>query len=629
MRLPSVLITGATFATAAALSVVVAGFAATGMERGSETAVRQVLDDSGFGWAEVTADGLSVILEGTAPDEAERFAAKSQVGTVVDGSRIIDNMQVTPSRGIAPPKFSAEILRNDSGISIIGLVPSGTNRERVIHQVERLANTGHVADFLESTTYAAPKGWAAAMRFGLDALALLPNSKISVKPGAVSITATSNSPEEKRKLEERLKRMATGGLRLTLDLKAPRPVITPFTLRFTLDENGGHFDSCSAESEESRDRILRAAQKAGLRSGEQCTIGMGVPSPNWSLAVVESLESLSELGAGTLTLANADITLAAQQGTDQALFDRVVGKLKSKLPEVFALHAVLPAPESSAEQVQQEFTATLSPEGQVLLRGYMADQTQLTLANSFAQARFGASKVHSAARLMEKLPIEWNLQVLSALDALSYLQRGLVTVTPQAITVRGVSFDKDASAEVAKLFSRRLGERATYALDIAYEEAPIPAGQPLTPEQCQRQLAAVQDNGKITFEPGSATVTASSNAALDQVATVLADCGPVQLEIQGHTDSQGRETMNERLSQSRARSVLNELRARRIPTLTFVARGYGESQPIADNETEDGREANRRIVFQVLNGDPEAEADETELSLEDTSESSVSEGSNE
>jgi OOP family OmpA-OmpF porin len=72
------------------------------------------------------------------------------------------------------------------------------------------------------------------------------------------------------------------------------------------------------------------------------------------------------------------------------------------------------------------------------------------------------------------------------------------------------------------------------------------------------------------------------------------------MEIGGHTDSQGRETMNQQLSQARARSVLEALRARRVLTSNITAKGYGESQPIADNDTDSGREENRRIEFKLI-----------------------------
>jgi len=71
------------------------------------------------------------------------------------------------------------------------------------------------------------------------------------------------------------------------------------------------------------------------------------------------------------------------------------------------------------------------------------------------------------------------------------------------------------------------------------------------------------------------------------------------IEVAGYTDSQGREEMNKNLSQSRAESVLSALRSRRVPTGSFRAIGYGEEDPIADNDTEEGREANRRIEFRI------------------------------
>lgn len=62
--------------------------------------------------------------------------------------------------------------------------------------------------------------------------------------------------------------------------------------------------------------------------------------------------------------------------------------------------------------------------------------------------------------------------------------------------------------------------------------------------------------------------------------------------------------MNQQLSQARAQSILNELRGRRVPTASFTALGYGETQPIADNDTEEGREENRRIEFRLIRPEP-------------------------
>ena len=100
---------------------------------------------------------------------------------------------------------------------------------------------------------------------------------------------------------------------------------------------------------------------------------------------------------------------------------------------------------------------------------------------------------------------------------------------------------------------------------------------------------------------------------MDDIAAILKRCGDLPLEIQGHTDSQGRESMNLELSQSRADSVLNELRARRVLTGSFRAKGFGEANPIADNKSEDGREENRRIEFKLIRPDTVASQSETTL----------------
>ncbi|MGB1024133.1 MAG: OmpA family protein, partial [Paracoccaceae bacterium] len=120
---------------------------------------------------------------------------------------------------------------------------------------------------------------------------------------------------------------------------------------------------------------------------------------------------------------------------------------------------------------------------------------------------------------------------------------------------------------------------------------------------------------KITFDPGSIEINESTGAILDRLAEILPDCRHVDMEIGGHTDSQGREEMNLTLSQARADAVLNGLLARRVLVSNLSARGYGEANPIADNDTEEGREQNRRIEFKLIdrtaaeNDTPEEAAD--------------------
>ena len=296
MRLSSLVTIALTFGAAAGLSYVAAGFAVTGIEASSERSVRSALDLADLTWAEVHADGLQVFLSGRAPSEAMRFKALSTAGSIVDAARVIDQMAVKDSAGLAAPRFSIEILRNDSGISLIGLVPAATDRAALVARLEGLAGVGHVSDLLESADYPVPGDWARTVDYALDALAVLPRSKISVQPGNLAVTGMADSTDAKRKIETDIARRAPQGLRLSLQISAPRPVIAPFTLRFVRDADGARFDACSADTEAARDRIVAAATAAGLTGKASCTLGLGVPSPNWGVAVAQAIDALAQLG---------------------------------------------------------------------------------------------------------------------------------------------------------------------------------------------------------------------------------------------------------------------------------------------------------------------------------------------
>jgi outer membrane protein OmpA-like peptidoglycan-associated protein len=107
----------------------------------------------------------------------------------------------------------------------------------------------------------------------------------------------------------------------------------------------------------------------------------------------------------------------------------------------------------------------------------------------------------------------------------------------------------------------------------------------------------------VNFDTGKATIKEESYPALDEVGNILARWPELRIEIAGHTDARGSDLLNQKLSDARAKSVLQYITAK-FPELNpaqFTAVGYGESQPIASNKTVLGMAKNRRVEFRVLN----------------------------
>lgn len=588
------------FALAGLVMLAISFAAVLVIERRTEKVVTANLASAGMDWLEVRTDGMQVHLTGTAPTEALRFRAINLVGTLVDSSRVRDALDVTPASALAAPRFSVEMLRNDDGIQLIGLLPEtpergGIDEAALIEAASALTPGTEVDNLLEAAAWPAPETWNDALGFGLQALKMLKRSKVSVAADAVAVTAIAESEEEKRRLEADLRAAKPDGVVLTIDISAPRPVLTPFTLRFIKDEQGARFDACSADTERAQRSILAAAEAAGLPAGGSCIIGLGVPSPRWAEAVATGIRAVAEMGSATLTFSDADVTLVAGDSVAQADFDRIIGELRAALPPAFSLDATLPKKETASGPA--EFTASLSAEGRVELRGRLTDEGQQSAVDAYARAAFGAGDVYVATRLDPELPDGWPIRVLAGLEALAELHQGSLLVRADLVEVKGVSGNQQARARITQILSGKLGQGQTFRVDVTYDEELDPLAALPTPEECAAEVAAVVAKQKITFTPGSAEIAAEALPVIAALAETLEDCPGLKMEIGGHTDAQGSEGGNKALSQARAEAVLVALQGRRVDVSGMTAVGYGEGIPIADNGTEEGREANRRIEF--------------------------------
>ena len=125
-----------------------------------------------------------------------------------------------------------------------------------------------------------------------------------------------------------------------------------------------------------------------------------------------------------------------------------------------------------------------------------------------------------------------------------------------------------------------------------------PPGAAVDSRGCEIIVAI--DLPDVRFETNSDRLRSGAEQSLNDAAATLIRNPNLKTEVAGHTDDRGDAETNRGLSERRAKTVRDYLISRGVPTAQLSWRGYGEIAPIADNETAEGREQNRRVVLQIL-----------------------------
>lgn len=115
----------------------------------------------------------------------------------------------------------------------------------------------------------------------------------------------------------------------------------------------------------------------------------------------------------------------------------------------------------------------------------------------------------------------------------------------------------------------------------------------------QDEVIVLSDMGNVLFAFDSAELTSSAKDQLADVANRLISVSLVGAKVIGHTDNVGSDQYNQGLSERRAQSVADFLASQGVPADKLTTQGMGETQPVADNESDDGRAKNRRVEIQV------------------------------
>jgi OOP family OmpA-OmpF porin len=122
----------------------------------------------------------------------------------------------------------------------------------------------------------------------------------------------------------------------------------------------------------------------------------------------------------------------------------------------------------------------------------------------------------------------------------------------------------------------------------------------ISSEACETRFNVISTAGAVYFKTGNAELDSKSEPILQSIADIAKRCPAVNIQVAGHTDSNGDKDANRRLSEARAQTVVSFLVQRGVAATRIEAVGYGDTRPIAPNDTEVNRAKNRRIEFRVL-----------------------------
>jgi len=233
--------------------------------------------------------------------------------------------------------------------------------------------------------------------------------------------------------------------------------------------------------------------------------------------------------------------------------------------------------------------------GTVTLSGVYPDEKAHEDILVTARRSFVLEKLVDGMTLAEGAPGTPTAAAQAALLRLSRLGNGKVEVAGRRIVVEGEARYQKAADQLTVTASEDLPEGYTAEARIAVAKAP----EPVDARGCQALFTELLSRGTVLFEAGKAKIDRDSTGLLDLVAATAQRCPTSAIEVDGHTDKGGTPDANLALSKDRAQAVVSWLVDAGVDAKRLTAAGFGETRPIAPNDTEDGKAKNRRIEFTV------------------------------
>ncbi len=335
-------------------------------------------------------------------------------------------------------------------------------------------------------------------------------------------------------------------------------------------------------------RLMEAAKAAlgNVEVVDQTGLARGAP-PRFESAAVLLLDQIARLKDGKITISDDKVQLSGM-ARDLGGREAIASALKN-LPEGFSVANEIKAPPYVFQAYKDPVAVT------VTLSGYVPDNNVHAAIVQAATRKFFSEKVVDNLKESIGAPSGFATAVVPALGALSRLSTGTLVVSDREVKLSGDAFYDGAATQLRAGLAKDFPIAFQYKADVTVK----PAAAPVDSTVCQQLFADLLGKGKIRFESGRANIDPDSAGLLDRLIETALRCPTTAIEIAGHTDSAGEGAANLALSEKRAQAVVDYLVKAGLPAARFTAVGYGSAQPVADNESDEGKAQNRRIEFLV------------------------------
>ncbi|HLZ06407.1 MAG TPA: OmpA family protein, partial [Bradyrhizobium sp.] len=345
----------------------------------------------------------------------------------------------------------------------------------------------------------------------------------------------------------------------------------------------------SAPLPASKGRLVEAARAriSGVEVVDQMALSRGAPN-HFDAAALLLLDQVKKLKDGKVTISDTSVSLS---GMARDLGGReAIAAALTNLPEGFKVAANdVKAPPYIFQAYKDPVALTLT------LSGYVPDDSVHAAITAAAARTFFAEKVVDKVKASVGAPSGFSPAVVTALGALSRLSTGTLVVSDREVKLSGDALYEGAAAQIRAGLGKNFPQGFQFKPEISVK----PAAAPVDPTVCQQLFSEVLAKGKIRFDQARATLDPDSTALLDRLIEIALRCPTANIEVAAHTDGDGEDAFNQALSEKRAQAVVDYLVKAGLPPSRFTAVGYGSTQPIAGNDTDEGKAQNRRVEFLV------------------------------